>query len=69
MQNEHESTDIIRIDHLNKTFGDVKAVNDLSFRVKKGELLAFLGVNGSGKSTDKFFNSVHGVVTGYKLIL
>ena len=32
MQNEHESTDIIRIDHLNKTFGDVKAVNDLSFR-------------------------------------
>lgn len=45
MQNEHESTDIIRIDHLNKTFGDVKAVNDLSFRVKKGELFAFLGVN------------------------
>ena len=51
MQNEHESTDIIRIDHLNKTFGDVKAVNDLSFRVKKGELFAFLGVNGAGKST------------------
>ena len=48
MQNEHESTDIIRIDHLNKTFGDVKAVNDLSFRVKKGELFAFLGVNGAG---------------------
>ena len=43
MLNEHESTDIIRIDHLNKTFGDVKAVNDLSFRVKKGELFAFLG--------------------------
>ena len=51
MLNEHESTDIIRIDHLNKTFGDVKAVNDLSFRVKKGELFAFLGVNGAGKST------------------
>ena len=51
MQNEHESTDIIRIEHLNKTFGDVKAVNDLSFRVKKGELFAFLGVNGAGKST------------------
>lgn len=50
MQNEHESTDIIRIDHLNKTFGDVKAVNDLSFRVKKGELFAFLGVNGAGKA-------------------
>ena len=51
MQNEHESTDIIRIEHLNKTFGDVKAVNDLSFRVKKGELFALLGVNGAGKST------------------
>ena len=45
MQNEHESTDIIRIEHLNKTFGDVKAVRDLGFCVKKGELFAFLGVN------------------------
>lgn len=44
-------SDIIKIEHLNKCFGDVKAVNDLSFRVKKGELFAFLGVNGAGKST------------------
>ena len=44
-------SDIIKIEHLNKCFGDVKAVNDLSFRVKKGELIAFLGVNGAGKST------------------
>lgn len=43
--------DIIKINHLNKSFGDVKAVNDISFRVKKGELFAFLGVNGAGKST------------------
>lgn len=42
---------IIEIEHLNKTFGDVKAVQDLSFRVKEGELFAFLGVNGAGKST------------------
>jgi len=42
---------IIQIDHLNKCFGDVKAVQDLSFRVKEGELFAFLGVNGAGKST------------------
>ena len=42
---------IIEINHLNKSFGDVKAVNDLSFRVKTGELFAFLGVNGAGKST------------------
>lgn len=43
--------DIIRIDNLNKSFGDIKAVQDLSFRVKEGELFAFLGVNGAGKST------------------
>lgn len=42
---------IIEISHLNKSFGDVKAVKDLSFRVKEGELFAFLGVNGAGKST------------------
>lgn len=42
---------IIQIDHLHKSFGDVKAVQDLSFRVKEGELFAFLGVNGAGKST------------------
>ena len=44
-------TDMIKITHLKKSFGDVKAVNDLSFQVKKGELFAFLGVNGAGKST------------------
>ena len=42
---------IIEINHLSKTFGEVKAVQDLSFRVKEGELFAFLGVNGAGKST------------------
>ena len=42
---------VIEIEHLNKSYGDVKAVQDLSFIVKKGELFAFLGVNGAGKST------------------
>lgn len=42
---------IIEIENLNKSFGDIKAVSDLSFSVRKGELFAFLGVNGAGKST------------------
>ena len=42
---------IIEINHLDKSFKEVHAVSDLSFRVKRGELFAFLGVNGAGKST------------------
>lgn len=42
---------IIKIQNLNKAFGEIKAVQELSFSVKKGELFAFLGVNGAGKST------------------
>ena len=42
---------IIKISRLYKSYGDVKAVQDLSFCVKKGELFAFLGLNGAGKST------------------
>lgn len=42
---------VIEINHLSKRFGDVQAVDDLSFEVKEGELFAFLGVNGAGKST------------------
>lgn len=42
---------IIEINNLSRSFGEVKAVNGLSFKVKEGELFAFLGVNGAGKST------------------
>lgn len=42
---------IIQIQSLKKSFGDVKAVQDISFSVNQGELFAFLGVNGAGKST------------------
>lgn len=42
---------IIEINNLNKCFGEVKAVQNLSFNVRRGELFAFLGVNGAGKST------------------
>ncbi|MBQ3505817.1 MAG: ABC transporter ATP-binding protein [Clostridia bacterium] len=43
--------EVIRIDGLRKTFKDVVAVDGLDFKVKRGELFAFLGVNGAGKST------------------
>lgn len=42
---------IIKITNLSKSFGDVKAVQDITFQVKEGELFAFLGENGAGKST------------------
>lgn len=42
---------VIQIEGLSKSFGNVRAVNDLSFCVREGELFAFLGVNGAGKST------------------
>ena len=51
---------VIEIKNLRKTFKDVKAVDDLSFRVEKGELFAFLGVNGAGKSTT--INIISGIL-------
>ena len=42
---------MLRIEHLTKTYGDKKAVDDLSLRIAPGELYAFIGHNGAGKST------------------
>ena len=42
---------IIEIENLEKSFKEIKAVDGISFKVKEGELFAFLGVNGAGKST------------------
>lgn len=42
---------MIHVQNLTKKFGDIVAVNDISFSVEKGEVFAFLGPNGAGKST------------------
>lgn len=42
---------IIQIEDLHKSFGEVKAVDGISFSVEEGSLFAFLGINGAGKST------------------
>ena len=51
---------IIEIENLEKSFKEVKAVDDLSFSVREGELFAFLGVNGAGKSTT--INIISGIL-------
>lgn len=42
---------MIEVDHLTKRYGPFTAVNDISFRVEKGEIVGFLGPNGAGKTT------------------
>ena len=44
-------TDAVRVEHLKKSYGSVKAVEDISFNVQKGEIFALLGPNGAGKTT------------------
>ncbi len=51
MKNAIKSLYSIETKSLTKSFGDVTAVNDISFSVKKGEIFGFLGPNGAGKST------------------
>ena len=42
---------MLRIEHLTKTYGDKKAVDDLSLHIQKGEIYGFIGHNGAGKTT------------------
>ncbi len=43
-------SDMISVSELKKFFGDVKAVDGISFEVKKGEVFGLLGPNGAGKN-------------------
>lgn len=49
----------VKVEHLTKVYGVQKAVNDLSFEVKSGEIVGFLGPNGAGKTTTMK------IITGY----
>jgi len=51
LKNAINALNSIETKSLTKSFGDVIAVNDISFSVKKGEIFGFLGPNGAGKST------------------
>jgi branched-chain amino acid transport system ATP-binding protein len=52
-------TAILELDHVNKRFGGLQAVRDLSFTMREGEILGLIGPNGAGKST--LFNLINGV--------
>ena len=65
---------IIQVEHLKKYYKDVKAVDDISFQVERGELFGFLGINGAGKSTTinmlcTLFGPTDGnaIIAGYEL--
>lgn len=53
-----------KVDQISKSFGGVKAVQDLSFSVNRGEIFSIIGPNGAGKST--IFNCINGLCRAEK---
>ncbi|MBI4397533.1 MAG: ABC transporter ATP-binding protein [Candidatus Omnitrophica bacterium] len=50
---------LLRIEHVSKSFGGLKAIQDISFSVARGEIVGLIGPNGAGKTT--FFNCITGM--------
>src|SRR5689334_9243578 len=66
---------VIEVQHITKRYGGVTAVDDVSFRVERGEILGFLGPNGAGKTTTMRIltgymppTDGHAVGAGYELM-
>ncbi len=67
-----DADEVIRVEHLVKAFGEFRAVDDISFSVRRGEIFGFLGANGAGKTTAMHIltglnqpTSGHATVAGY----
>ncbi len=60
---------MIEVQHLTKRYGPVTAVDDVSFRVERGEILGFLGPNGAGKTTTMRILTGYMPATGGKAIV
>jgi len=43
--------DVLRVEHITKSFGPISALRDINLHLRKGEVLGLLGDNGAGKST------------------
>ena len=52
---------ILRAEHISKTYGEKKVLEDISIHLEQGELVSLLGVSGSGKTT--LFNVLSGIIT------